>query len=93
MFKSLNILSFPYELNYDYFYWFMISDNFFHPDHIVPAVEFITAVMALANLSIAKTAMKLLAVPGQIFILDCRVSNTGIQVQNAPLFNAASSAS
>ena len=55
----------------------MFSNYFLHPDHIIPAVEFISAVMEPANLSITEMTVKMLAVPGQIFILGDGIRYTG----------------
>lgn len=58
----------------------MLSDKFFHPDHVIPAVELITALMENSNHRITQFFMKQHAVLRQIFIFHLWISNAGIDI-------------
>ena len=58
----------------------MLSDKFFHPDHVIPAVELITALMESSNHRITQFFMKQHAVLRQIFIFRLWISNAGIDI-------------
>ena len=58
----------------------MLSDEFFHPDHVIPAVKLITALMENSNHRITQFFMKQHAVLRQIFIFRLWISNAGIDI-------------
>ena len=53
----------------------MLSNDFFHPDHVIPATEFVTAVMEQPHSLKSKMGMELLAVFGKIFIFCLWITN------------------
>lgn len=55
-------------------------EDFFHPDHVIPAVEFIPALMEGACHAVAQMCVKLGAVFGEIFVLSFRITDAGVQV-------------
>lgn len=65
----------------------------FHPDHIVPVIEFIAALIKFPNKPVTQMLMKEYAVSGQIGILCFRISNAGVQIENMLAANTFSSAS
>ena len=66
----------------------MFSDDFFHPNHVVPTIKFVSAFMESSNLGKTEMLMELFTVPSQIFILCYGITNAGIQVQNAHLLKS-----
>ena len=58
----------------------MISDMFFHPNHIVPAVKLIAALVKLSHHPVSQTFVKFHAVPGQIGVLPGGIGDTGVEV-------------
>ena len=57
----------------------------FHPDHVVPAVEFIPAPVEFARHVKPQLFMKPDAVRGKVFIFFLRTGNAGVQVQDSLL--------
>ena len=62
----------------------MFADDLFHPDHVVPAAEFIAALMKFSDFDIAQMFMELFAVSGEIFVFSDRICDAGIQVDKMP---------
>ena len=62
----------------------MFPDDLLHPDHVVPAAEFVPAFMECSHPGEAQVLMKLRAVPGQIFILLNRTADAGILTGDLP---------
>ena len=60
-----------------------MPDDLFHPYHVVPAAEFVTAFMKSADLCKTEMPVELFAVPGKVFILNDRIADAGIQIENA----------
>ena len=59
----------------------MGAKHFFHPDNVVPAVEFVAAVVKMTCQDIAQVLMEIQAVIGNIrIILIAEYSNAGIDV-------------
>ena len=58
----------------------MLADGFLHPHHVVPLAEFIGAVMEFAHVFEAKMLMELHAVLRQVFILNFRIGDTGVEI-------------
>ena len=63
----------------------MLADEFFHPYHVIPFAEFVTAVMKNADYPVAHLLMKSTAVIGKIVICSVavKISNAGIYIKNA----------
>ena len=61
----------------------MLADDFFHPNHVVPAPELIAAVVEGTGQREAQMFVELGAVFGEVFVLHLRVADAGIQVQDA----------
>lgn len=61
-------------------------DNFLHPYHVVPAVEFISAFVKFPHFGKAHVRVKIRAVVIQEFILFFCISDAGIKVFNAHFF-------
>ena len=55
----------------------------FHPDHIVPPVEFIAALGKPSDHPVTKMGVKMDAVQRQEFIFRLRIGDAGIQIQDA----------
>ena len=55
---------------------------FFHPDHTVPAVEFIAAVFKHSCQFIAQMAVEISAVSGKIFIFLIRPCDAGVKIED-----------
>ena len=66
----------------------MFADNFFHPDHVVPAVEFVAAVFEGSAEVEAEVFVELGAVFVEIFVLYFGVADAGIKIQNTHGFQA-----
>ena len=66
----------------------MISDKFLHPYHIIPAAEFVTALMEPSDKAVPHMFMEPDAVQGQIFVFLFRIGNTGVKVQDVLGFQA-----
>ena len=60
----------------------MLSDQFLHPDHVIPSSKLIPAVMEQPNSLITHMTMELNAVLRQILVLFFWESNTRIEVQD-----------
>ena len=59
----------------------MFSDYFFHPDHIIPAMKFITAFLKFTYHAITQMDVKFSTVLRQCFILfSVWPGNTGIHI-------------
>lgn len=71
---------------YRWLIYLVHSDNFFHPDHIIPAAKLISAFAKFSDFFKAKMGVKLSAVFVEILIFHFRITNTGIQIQNAHIF-------
>lgn len=66
----------------------MFPDDFFHPDHVVPAVQFIAAVFEGTTEVEAEMFVELGTVFVEIFVLYFGVADAGIKIQNAHGFQA-----
>ena len=64
----------------------MLSNDFFHPDHVIPATEFVTAVMEQPHSLKAKMGMELLTVFAKIFIFCLGITNACVQIQDPHFF-------
>ena len=71
----------------------MLSNLFFHPDHVVPRAEFVSALIKFTNETIAHVCMELDAVVIEVRVFCWCAGNTCIHIENALFFNAFSSAS
>ena len=58
----------------------MPADNFFHPNHMIPASEFAPALVKSADSLETEMGMKIRAVCREIFVIFIGVSNAGIEV-------------
>ncbi len=58
----------------------MIAYQFLHPNHIIPAVELLSAKVEMCYFLVAKLLMEADAVQRQVFILSLDVGNTGVHV-------------
>ena len=63
----------------------MLADKLLHPDHAVPAVEFISAFCEAADHSVAEMRMEFRAVFRQIFVLNFWIGYAGVHVEKALL--------
>ena len=68
----------------------VVSNDFFHPYHIVPAVKFIAAVVEGSSQLEAQMRVELCTVFGKIFVLNPGITDAGIQVQNSHFFQSVS---
>ncbi len=64
----------------------MLADNLFHPYHVIPASEFIAALMKCSDFCISEMRMEIRAVCCQVFIILIRIADAGIQIQNTHFF-------
>ena len=48
----------------------VVSDELFHPDHIIPAAELVTALVKFTHQPVAQMEMKVGAVSGKILIFS-----------------------
>lgn len=68
----------------------MFSNQFLHPNHVVPASELLSALMEVCHPFVAKLFVETNAVLCQVLIFGIDEGDTGIQVENAlslqPLF-------
>lgn len=62
--------------------FFMFSDHFLHPDHVIPSSEFVSALVEFPYQPVSHVGMKLRTVLRQIFIFRLRIADTGIQVRD-----------
>ena len=69
-------------------YLVVCADEFLHPDHVVPTIEFPAALMERANLLKSQMRMKMLAVAREVFVFFDGVPDAGVQVQDAHRFQA-----
>ena len=58
----------------------MFSDHPLHPDHIVPAVKFIAALIKFSHQAIAQMLVKIDAVIGEVLVLLIRTGDAGVDV-------------
>ena len=61
----------------------MLPDDLFHPDHIIPASEFVTALIKFTDQTIPDMCMVILAVAGQILILYLRHTDACLHIQDS----------
>ena len=61
----------------------MFTYLFFHPDHIIPVVEFVTAFMELTYKTISHMSVKFHTVFVKMFIFLWRIGNAGIHIENS----------
>lgn len=59
----------------------VLADDFFHPDHVVPAPELIAAVVEGTGQCEAQMFVELGAVFGEVFVLHLRVADAGVEVE------------
>lgn len=60
----------------------MGADHFFHPDDVIPTVEFVAAVVETADQGIAKALMEVQAAVGDIRVLIITgYGNAGVDVE------------
>ncbi len=64
----------------------MPADDLFHPDHMIPAAELISALPKFPSLCKSESGVKPSAVLVQIFILCFRISDAGVEIQDPHLF-------
>lgn len=64
----------------------MLSDIFFHIDHIIPAVKFITAVVQVGADFKSQMLMEVYACLCKVFVLSLSVCHTGVEVQYVLFF-------
>ena len=67
----------------------MIPDDHFHPDHIVPAIEFIAAFVECPDFSEAHVRVELFAVPRQVLVFLDGIADAGVEIGNAPALQDA----
>ena len=60
----------------------VLADDFFHPDHVVPAPELIAAVVEGTGQREAQMLVELGAVFGEVFVLRLRVADAGVEVED-----------
>ena len=58
----------------------MFPDHLLHPDHIVPAVKFIAALIKFSHQAIAQMLVKIDAVIGEVLVLLIRTGDAGVDV-------------
>lgn len=56
----------------------MLADYFFHPDHVVPTVEFVTALVELSDCCKAQMRVKIGTVFGEVFVFYRRIADASI---------------
>ena len=61
----------------------MVAKHFFHPHHIVPAIEFEAALVELANQVVAHFFVEEDAVFGKVFIFDGGAGDAGVGIKDA----------
>ena len=60
----------------------MGTEHFFHPDNVIPAVEFVAAVVETANQGVAKALMEVQAAVGDIRVFFITgYGNAGVDVE------------
>ena len=64
----------------------MLSNLFFHPDHVVPRAEFVSALIKFTNETIAHVCMELDAVVIEVRVFCWCAGNTCIHIENALFF-------
>ena len=64
----------------------MLSNLFFHPDHVVPRAEFVSALIKFTNETIAHVCMELDAVVIEVRVFCWCAGNTCIHIENALSF-------
>ena len=64
----------------------MLSNLFFHPDHVVPRAEFVSALIKFTNETIAHVCMELDAVVIEVRVFCWCAGNTCIHIKNALFF-------
>ena len=68
------------------FYGSFLSNLFFHPDHVVPRAEFVSALIKFTNETIAHVCMELDAVVIEVRVFCWCAGNTCIHIENALFF-------
>ena len=68
----------------NYWYSAVFANYLFHPYHVIPAAEFITAFVELTDFVKPEMFMELFAVSVKIFIFYNRVSDAGIEIYKSP---------
>ena len=63
----------------------MKADELFHPDHVVPAAEFIPAFPEHSHLFEAHMRVEAFAVVGEIFVLGVGMTDAGVEIEHAHL--------
>ena len=63
----------------------MLADKLLHPNHAIPAVEFISALSAAADHPVAEMRVEIRAVFRQIFVLNFWIGYAGVHVEKALL--------
>ena len=64
----------------------MLSNLFFHPDHVVPRAEFVSTLIKFTNETIAHVCMELDAVVIEVRVFCWCAGNTCIHIENALFF-------
>ena len=58
----------------------MFPDHLLHPDHVIPSIELIAALLKCAHQFISQMLMKMHTVICQMFVLMLCIGNAGIQI-------------
>ena len=58
----------------------MLPNHLLHPDHVIPSIKLIAALLKCAYQFVTQMLMEMHAVVGQMFILMLCVGNAGIQI-------------
>ena len=58
----------------------MLSNDLFHPNHVVPTIELLAALMEMSNCLVAQVFMEADTIQRQVFVLRIDEGDTGIHV-------------
>ena len=61
----------------------MLANHFLHPDHVVPAIEFLAALVEVSHFLVTKALMKTNTVLSQVFVFGLDKGDAGIHIQDA----------
>ena len=61
----------------------MISDEFLHPDHVIPPVKLVSTLFKASHHAVSEVLVKPDAVLVQIRILPARGRNTGLRIPDS----------
>ena len=67
----------------------MFSDDFLHPNYVIPLPEFLSALVEVRHLHVTHLLVEMHTVLCQMLVLRIDLGNAGIEIENPLLFECS----